>query len=938
MANTLEHIREPEAKSLGTIPKRIPIVLQNNSAQSNGFVTMGPWRSEFYSMPPQDNNFVGGLDWLNMLAAHEYRHMAQFQRSMRGFNKILRIAFGQEAAAAMAYASAPQWFWEGDAVVTETVFTPIGRGRLPSFDLQFRTNLLEGRAFNYNKQYLRSYKHFIPNHYVLGYEMVSYLRKQTGNANSFANITARNWNVPFLPFAFSNSIKKEIGMSTPQLYKKMALELKGKYEEQLNNTQLTPFETITVRHNNTFTNYEYPQVLEDGSVAVLKSGIGDITQVVVLKDGRQVGKFVTGPFNESGFLSSAGNKVVWNEYRYDPRWGNRNYSVVKGFDFNSKSQNTVTSKTRYAGASLSPDGSKVLTVQTDQSYQTNLVLLNYNSGKVEKVFDNPENAFYSMARFANNGKSLVSLKTTSAGKSVVMIDITSSVETELRAPSNENIGHPVLTSEYLLYNAPYSGIDNIYALDLKSGKEFQITSAQYGAYNPFLSADGKTLYYNNQSRDGLEVVKTEFDPAKWKSKEEIKLPEFNTYQHLVEQEGNPSLFQTVPKNQYTTSRYSKLLHAVNIHSWGGYVDSDLTRTNIGITSKDILGSTQIKAGYEFDIQEETGLWKVNATFQAWYPILDFSYSYGNRSVDLGKISYLQGTDPNYDTLESNLSISWLERTAESGIRFPFNFTNSRFYTSLSLSNYLGSTKVSDFKNSIDGNGRLFPTNFPQFFLENYLDNGTLIYNSFNLEFYSLLKQATRDINSKWGIVLQTKSRNTPYGGDYSGKVFSLTSYLYLPGFFKHHSLWGYWNYQSTSIKRGRVSSAAELVDNYIFRNQIPLPRGLSDYIARSENMYSMSANYTLPVWYPDISIGPWINFKRVRANAFFDYAFGDNPELRGRQPSATSQFSYYSAGGELKFDINVLRFLPELDIGFRYSYGLKPNVTKFEVLVGTFNF
>ena len=62
----------------------------------------------------------------------------------------------------MAQVAAPQWFWEGDAVATETAFTPSGRGRIPNFGLVLRTNLLEGRTFNYHKQYLRSYKHNIP--------------------------------------------------------------------------------------------------------------------------------------------------------------------------------------------------------------------------------------------------------------------------------------------------------------------------------------------------------------------------------------------------------------------------------------------------------------------------------------------------------------------------------------------------------------------------------------------------------------------------------------------------------------------------------------------------------------------------------------------------------------------------------------------------------
>lgn len=42
VANTLEHIRKPEAKSLEAIPKKISVVLHSQSAVSNGFVTLAP--------------------------------------------------------------------------------------------------------------------------------------------------------------------------------------------------------------------------------------------------------------------------------------------------------------------------------------------------------------------------------------------------------------------------------------------------------------------------------------------------------------------------------------------------------------------------------------------------------------------------------------------------------------------------------------------------------------------------------------------------------------------------------------------------------------------------------------------------------------------------------------------------------------------------------
>ena len=91
---------------------------------------------------------------------------------------LIYYLFGSTGLTGMAHAAAPQWFWEGDAVATETAFTRSGRGRIPNFNLVFKTNLLEGRTFNYHKQYLRSYKHNIPDYYVLGYNMVSYLQKE----------------------------------------------------------------------------------------------------------------------------------------------------------------------------------------------------------------------------------------------------------------------------------------------------------------------------------------------------------------------------------------------------------------------------------------------------------------------------------------------------------------------------------------------------------------------------------------------------------------------------------------------------------------------------------------------------------------------------------------------------------------------------------------
>src|SRR5687768_16055336 len=238
MANTLEVIRDAETRTLNSQPRRITVILQNQSSVSNGFVSILPRRSEFFTMPPQDYNFIGTNDWLNLLATHEYRHVVQYQHATRGFNKFIYYLFGNTTLAGFSQAAVPQWFWEGDAVATETALTPSGRGRIPNFGLVFRTNLLEGRTFNYHKQYLRSYKHNIPDHYVLGYYMISNLRRKSQDPEIWGKITARSWSAPIVPFTFSNSIHKYTGRYVTKLYQETAADLKKEWQAEVD--QLKP--------------------------------------------------------------------------------------------------------------------------------------------------------------------------------------------------------------------------------------------------------------------------------------------------------------------------------------------------------------------------------------------------------------------------------------------------------------------------------------------------------------------------------------------------------------------------------------------------------------------------------------------------------------------------------------------------------------------------
>ncbi|HEV8511693.1 MAG TPA: hypothetical protein VGQ59_00355, partial [Cyclobacteriaceae bacterium] len=655
MANTMESIREPEARTIGTLPKKISVVLQSQSAESNAFVTLTPRRAEFYGMPSQNYNFIGNNDWLNLLASHEYRHMAQFQHATRGFNKAIQYVFGNYVLAGMAYVAAPQWFWEGDAVATETAFTQSGRGRIPNFDLILRTNLQEGRVFNYHKQYLRSYKNNINDHYVLGYHMVSYLRKKTGDPSIWDKVTARSWNVPFIPFRFSSSLKKETGLYVTDLYREMAADRQKAWKIQQDTLKLTSFERVNPRASKAYTDYLYPQELEDGSVAVRKIGIGDIEKLVSLKDAKEKNIYTQGIINESGMQSATNSRVVWNEFRYDPRWQVRNYSSIVSYDLGSGERHVINTRARYAAAALSADGYKVATVETSTEYKTRLVVLDYFSGQVLKTFDNPDNDFISMPRWTSDGKEIIALLTNKNGKAIVSFNLETGGLNRLTEFSNENIGYPVPFGNYVLYNSPISGVDNIYALNVKSGERFQITCSKYGSYNPALSRDGKWIYYNEQGRDGMDVAKIPFDPSTWRIwKQKVQSPA--TFDLLVKQEGSPEVLNNLPTKQYETRRYHRWKGLINPYSWGATLNTSLTSAFVGITSQDILSTTTIKAGYAYDITEKTGAWTAAVSYQGWYPIIDFSVRQSDRKVNEGDVQTVTGViDAANDTTYSSVT-------------------------------------------------------------------------------------------------------------------------------------------------------------------------------------------------------------------------------------------------------------------------------------------
>ncbi|HJN06685.1 MAG TPA: hypothetical protein QF480_08720, partial [Bacteroidales bacterium] len=136
--------------------------------------------------------------------------------------------------------------------------------------------------------------------------------------------------------------------------------------------------------------------------------------------------------------------------------------------------------------------------------------------------------------------------------------------------------------------------------------------------------------------------------------------------------------------------------------------------------------------------------------------------------------------------------------------------------------------------------------------------------------------------------------------------------FYFPGIVKHHSLKFYSGYQHR--KTG----------NYSYSNFIRSPRGYTGISLKE--MFSLKADYTFPIIYPDLDIQAVAYLKRVYAQLYYDHATGKN--------SNNQKQLYNSAGVEIYTDWHFLSLIPNFRLGLRSTYRFKDNQNVFEFLYG----
>jgi hypothetical protein len=765
IAAIIHRMNRENANSLGDKVRRINVVLHKNTTTANGYVGLGPFRSEYYLIPGSNIFEFGTTPWHQTLAVHEYRHVHQYSNFNKGVSKVASVLFGQEGQALFNAISIPDWFFEGDAVHSETIATTQGRGRAPNFFNGYRALWREGRDYNWAKLRNGSLKDYVPNHYPLGYLLVNY-GYMTYGSNFWKKVTedALSWSGLF--GFFQGSVKRYSGKSF-SAFRKEALEF---YKHEVSTRR------DGVKNRETVTDYMFPQQIGEGSLLYIKSSYRKLPSFFI-KDAFGERRIKLLNITSDNWFTYRNGTIAYTSYNTSARWSLNNYSNIVLLDVNTLAEKSITKKGKYFTPDISPDGSKILAVAFTDSLNSELHLLNREGGIEKKMQLSPGELFVH-PRFIDDESFVVAVRHINSTMSMQRGSLATGKMEIMIPAADATIGYPSVYGSKLYFIFSASGNDDIYELDL-SGKMpvqkiRQLTFGQTGNYFPTVMND--TLVWSQFTSNGYHLQKAGLRSIKAVeiSGEEL-IKRAAPFKISLEEAQNVSANN---ERQFEEKPYKKSTGLFNFHSWRpNYTDPEITYS---FYSDNILNTFSNEIFYRYNINETSHGVGYNAAYGGLFPVLSAGTNYTfDRTIKTTSLTYT------LDQLE-----------ARAGYNIPLNFSGGKQYKFLNFgSNYVYS--------------QLTPTGI----YKNLLRGRTATYLHHFVSYSQQLPMARQHIFPKFAFAISSQHRHllNDAGFQWLGGMS-----LYLPS-IRNHSIVLAANMQETDTS------------NITFSNRFANSRGYNDY-------------------------------------------------------------------------------------------------------------
>ncbi len=900
----LEKVYNHRSMSLNFNPRKVSVILHTRTVSSNGLVAWAPKRIELFTTPNQQNY---GQDWLEQLGLHEFRHLVQMDKIQSELPGLVTAIMGQQAAAIVVGAFLPFWFLEGDAVVTETALSNSGRGRLASFSMDYRAQLIEKGKYSFDKAYLGSYKDYVTDYYRLGYWMVGKSREEFG-VKIWSDAVKKVGRQPFILTPFNSSLKKSTGHSTKQMYSGIFDELLKNWKQNLL-LMATDSITIVSPDRKNYTSYLYPKVYKDSILFAYRTSLDDIGRfVLIYPDKTEKILYTPGTILEES-VSLTKNLIIWAENRADLRWSHADRSVIQVYDLEKKVRKEIRSINKIFAPVISPDLLTFAAVEVDPANNFFLSVFDLKSGKVIDRIKTTDNQYLFTPCWDDKGEKLFVVCLSAKGKYLASVDIRNKQFNQLTANTYAELKSVTYSKERVFFTSDFSGIDQLYSLDLKTHKINQIISVRFGANYPTALNSMNQMYFSNYTSNGFQLAKIKLqDSNKSKEINNIQLNQDSLSVKLAAQELGIPDFSNSDSVKYINEKYTKAGHLFNFHSWApAFIDINSSEIKPGFSlfSQNVLGTAETRLGYEYNIADNTGIYKLGFNYSGFFPEINTELSAGNAASNYIQVNNTRNQF--HEIIRRDTSIqhyTWKEIIGNIDIRLPLNLSKSNY------SRVFNPEIKYTFNRIING------TSTPPSFYSG--DYNAL---SYRIYCYNFLRQSTQNLMPKWGQQFDLIYRHTPFNGNDLGTLTGIQFALYFPGLTKN-----------SGVKIDQGYQVKSFISRNSFSNFLRFPRGFQTY--QNNKIYSLATDYKFPLFYPDFSFGKLAYIKRVKASVFYDFAWLSVPvEINGQIIPNDHELKMQSLGLELTADLHLLRFFAPLEFGCRSIYLPDFNTFKFDLLL-----
>lgn len=853
---------------------KIPVIIHNYTTTSNGYVAWAPKRMEIYPTPEQNTI---PLDNTEQLTLHEMAHVMQMSSLSKDLSKFLYIPFGEQYYGVLA-AYLPVWFMEGDAVLMETFLSESGRGRTPSFNKQLKAiSAGRGKMYSYDKMLLGSLRNYTPDEYRYGYRMIAWSDSVYGHRiwNNALKYTAK---FPFSLYPVNISLNKDASLTKEKLFRltfsREDSAGHGKGKDGAHNQ----YDIVNKPKGREYINYFSPAILGSDSVAVIKVTMYNPPEIILLNPSTKEEKRIIIPGNiYPYFLSGAEGKIVWVENIRDPRWDNRQFSVVKLLDLEKGKVVQLSRQTRYLAAAISPDGRFVAAVENSLADENAIVIIDAFNGDILSSVKVPGGIYPQRPQWSASGNEITFISLSTGGEGIISLSVNDKQWKTLKSPCRDDLQASFLRNDTLFFISSASSTDNLWLLT-PEGYEKRVSGSRFGMYD--ITVSGNNIYFTDYSFSGSNICRLSLNDLK----NECPSPS-GPFSFRLNTGNADKITQAEPAKDYTPEPYRKWMHLFRFHSWMPFyadideLQSDPSAIKPGLTlfSQNHLSTLITALGYEYS--GGSHLLHTRLRWKGWYPVFESQIDYGGVPDVIKPVS--GASDP---------SVLYSAMHFTNKVYLPLSFSTGNFtqylYTSLRTrySNryvYLKEIMAYDYGQT-EVTGRIFISNYS--------------------------RSGMRDIFPRWAQLLDFSYTSFPADNNIYGPMSTLRGAIYFPGFIRNHGI------------RLRYETDFQKPVKLLLYNRAAFPRGYDNII--SQKLEFLSADYVMPLVYPDFNLPGMLYVKRIRAGLFYDYARGTRNTYL--EPSVSSYVNgtetFRSFGTELLADFHLLRIPFMISGGMQASW------------------